>query len=116
MAGNVKIHVSNLVKRFGDLEVLKDISMDVTEGEVVVLLGPSGSGKSTFLRCLNRLETPSGGQILIDGHDVTDKRADLNEVREKVGVVFQFPLQSLQPPDCHAEPDTGSRGDKKGHP
>lgn len=89
MAGNVKIHVSNLVKRFGDLEVLKDISMDVTEGEVVVLLGPSGSGKSTFLRCLNRLETPSGGQILIDGHDMTDKRTDLNKVRENIGMVFQ---------------------------
>ena len=89
MAGNVKIHVSNLVKRFGDLEVLKDISMDVTEGEVVVLLGPSGSGKSTFLRCLNRLETPSGGQILIDGNDMTDKRTDLNKVRENIGMVFQ---------------------------
>ena len=89
MAGNVKIHVSNLVKRFGDLEVLKDISMDVTEGEVVVLLGPSGSGKSTFLRCLNRLETPSGGQILIDGHDMTDKHTDLNKVRENIGMVFQ---------------------------
>lgn len=89
MAGNVKIHVSNLVKRFGDLEVLKDISMDVTEGEVVVLLGPSGSGKSTFLRCLNRLETPSGGQILIDGYDMTDKHTDLNKVRENIGMVFQ---------------------------
>nr|WP_294450621.1 amino acid ABC transporter ATP-binding protein [uncultured Gemmiger sp.] len=89
VAGNVKIHVSNLVKRFGDLEVLKDISMDVTEGEVVVLLGPSGSGKSTFLRCLNRLETPSGGQILIDGHDMTDKHTDLNKVRENIGMVFQ---------------------------
>lgn len=89
MAGNVKIHVSNLVKHFGNLEVLKDISMDVSEGEVVVLLGPSGSGKSTFLRCLNRLETPSGGQILIDGHDMTDKHTDLNKVRENIGMVFQ---------------------------
>lgn len=89
MADNIKIHVSHLVKRFGDLEVLKDISMDVSEGEVVVLLGPSGSGKSTLLRCLNRLETPSGGQILIDGHDMTDKHTDLNKVRENIGMVFQ---------------------------
>lgn len=89
MADNIKIHVSNLVKRFGNLEVLKDISMDVREGEVVVLLGPSGSGKSTFLRCLNRLENPSGGQIIIDGHDMTDKHTDLNKVRENIGMVFQ---------------------------
>ncbi len=89
MADNIKIHVSNLVKRFGNLEVLKDISMDVREGEVVVLLGPSGSGKSTFLRCLNRLENPSGGQIVIDGHDMTDKHTDLNKVRENIGMVFQ---------------------------
>ena len=89
MADNIKIHVSNLVKRFGNLEVLKDISMDVREGEVVVLLGPSGSGKSTFLRCLNRLENPSGGQIIIDGHDMTVKHTDLNKVRENIGMVFQ---------------------------
>ena len=89
MADNIKIHVSNLVKRFGNLEVIKDISMDVREGEVVVLLGPSGSGKSTFLRCLNRLENPSGGQIIIDGHDMTDKHTDLNKVRENIGMVFQ---------------------------
>ncbi|HIX17624.1 MAG TPA: amino acid ABC transporter ATP-binding protein [Candidatus Gemmiger faecavium] len=63
--------------------------MDVREGEVVVLLGPSGSGKSTFLRCLNRLENPSGGQIVIDGHDMTDKHTDLNKVRENIGMVFQ---------------------------
>ena len=88
MADN-KIHVTNLKKNFGKLEVLKDISMDVSEGEVVVLLGPSGSGKSTFLRCLNQLETATAGQILVDGHDVTDKHTDINKVRQNIGMVFQ---------------------------
>ena len=85
----LKIHVTNLKKNFGKLEVLKDISMDVHEGEVVVLLGPSGSGKSTLLRCLNQLETATAGQIMIDGHDVTDKHTDINKVRENIGMVFQ---------------------------
>lgn len=84
-----KIHVTNLKKNFGKLEVLKDISMDVHEGEVVVLLGPSGSGKSTLLRCLNQLETATAGQIIIDGHDVTDKHTDINKVRKNIGMVFQ---------------------------
>ena len=84
-----KIHVTNLKKNFGKLEVLKDISVDVQEGEVVVLLGPSGSGKSTLLRCLNQLETATSGKIIIDGHDVTDKHTDINKVRENVGMVFQ---------------------------
>ena len=84
-----KIHVTNLKKNFGKLEVLKDISVDVQEGEVVVLLGPSGSGKSTLLRCLNRLETATSGKIIIDGHDVTDKHTDINKVRENIGMVFQ---------------------------
>lgn len=85
----LKIHVTNLKKNFGKLEVLKDISMDVHEGEVVVLLGPSGSGKSTLLRCLNQLETATAGQIIIDGNDVTDKHTDINKVRENIGMVFQ---------------------------
>ena len=85
----LKIHVINLKKSFGETEVLKDISMDVHEGEVVVLLGPSGSGKSTLLRCLNQLETATAGQIMIDGHDVTDKHTDINKVRENIGMVFQ---------------------------
>ena len=85
----LKIHVTNLKKNFGKLEVLKDISMDVHEGEVVVGLGPSGSGKYTLLRCLNQLETATAGQIIIDGHDVTDKHTDINKVRENIGMVFQ---------------------------
>lgn len=84
-----KIHVTNLKKNFGKLEVLKDISMDVYEGEVVVLLGPSGSGKSTLLRCLNQLETATDGKIIVDGYDVTDKHTDINKVRENIGMVFQ---------------------------
>ena len=85
----VKVHVKNLKKSFGKLEVLKDISIDIAEGEVVVLLGPSGSGKSTFLRCLNQLETATAGTIIVDGADVTDKHTDINKVRENIGMVFQ---------------------------
>ena len=87
---NVKIHVSHLKKNFGPLEVLKDVSIDIHEGEVVVILGPSGSGKSTFLRCLNRLEEITGGTVIVDGYDITDKRTDINKVRENVGMVFQL--------------------------
>ena len=93
------MHVEHLKKSFGKLEVLKDISMDITEGEVVVLLGPSGSGKSTFLRCLNQLETATSGSIIVDGFDVTDKHTDINKVRENIGMVFQhfnlFPHMSV---------------------
>jgi polar amino acid transport system ATP-binding protein len=85
----IKIHVSHLQKSFKKLEVLKDISVDICEGEVVVVIGPSGSGKSTFLRCLNRLEESTGGEILVDGMDVTDRKTDINKVRERVGMVFQ---------------------------
>ena len=83
------VHVENLKKNFGKLEVLKDISVDIAEGEVVVLLGPSGSGKSTFLRCLNQLEIATAGKILVDDNDVTDKHIDINKVRENIGMVFQ---------------------------
>ena len=86
---NVKIHVEHLKKNFGNLEVLRDVSTDIYAGEVVVILGPSGSGKSTFLRCLNRLEEITGGTVVVDGHDLTDKKTDLNKVRENVGMVFQ---------------------------
>lgn len=86
---NIKVHVEHLKKNFGKLEVLKNISVDIEEGEVVVLLGPSGSGKSTFLRCLNQLEHATAGTIIVDGHDVTDKHTDINKVRENIGMVFQ---------------------------
>ncbi len=85
----VMVHVQNLKKNFGKLEVLKDLSIDIMEGEVVVLIGPSGSGKSTFLRCLNQLETVTSGTVLVDGQDVTDKHTDINKVRENIGMVFQ---------------------------
>lgn len=91
MAGYNKgiIQVTNLKKSFGSLEVLKDISVEIEIGEVVVLLGPSGSGKSTFLRCLNQLEVATGGTIIVDGNEVTDKKTDINKVREEIGMVFQ---------------------------
>ncbi len=85
----VKIHVSHLKKDFGKLNVLKDISTDVYEGEVVVVIGPSGSGKSTFLRCLNRLEEITSGEVIVDGVNIADKNVDINAVRERVGMVFQ---------------------------
>lgn len=87
--GSTKISVRNLKKNFGSLEVLKDINLEVVEGEVVVLIGPSGSGKSTLLRCLNQLEKVTSGQIIVDGQDVTDKHTDINKVRENIGMVFQ---------------------------
>lgn len=86
---NVKIHVSHLKKNFGKLEVLKDISTDVLEGEVVCIIGPSGSGKSTFLRCMNRLEDITAGDVVIDGYNISDKKININKVRENVGMVFQ---------------------------
>ena len=86
---NAKIHVSHLRKSFDKLEVLKDISVNITPGEVVVVIGPSGSGKSTFLRCLNRLEEITGGTVIVDGFDITDKSTDINKVRENIGMVFQ---------------------------
>jgi glutamine transport system ATP-binding protein len=83
------IQVKNLKKSFGKNEVLKDISVTVKNREVVVVIGPSGSGKSTFLRCLNMLETITGGHVYIEGIDLTDKKTDINKVRTEVGMVFQ---------------------------
>ena len=84
-----KVRVNNLHKSFGRLEVLRGIDLEVREGEVVCLIGPSGSGKSTFLRCLNFLETPTSGEVEVDGHILTDGKADLNKIRENIGMVFQ---------------------------
>ena len=86
---NVKIHVSHLKKSFGKTEVLKDITTDIYEGEVVVVLGPSGCGKSTFLRCINRLEDITGGEMVVDGNHMDDKKIDINKARENIGMVFQ---------------------------
>ncbi|MGC6175718.1 amino acid ABC transporter ATP-binding protein [Lacrimispora sp. 38-1] len=83
------IQVQNLGKKFGEMEVLKDISVDIYKGDVVCVIGPSGSGKSTFLRCLNRLEEPSGGHILFEGADIVDKKTDIDKHRQKMGMVFQ---------------------------
>ena len=83
------IQVQNLGKKFGDLEVLKDINVDIYKGDVVCVIGPSGSGKSTFLRCLNRLEEPTGGHILFEGVDIVDKKTDIDRHRQKMGMVFQ---------------------------
>lgn len=83
------IEVKNLQIKFGDLEVLKDVSLNVKQGEKIVIIGPSGSGKSTFLRCLNRLENPTGGQILFEGKEMTDSKVDLDTARQKMGMVFQ---------------------------
>ena len=84
-----KVRVDNLHKSFGKLEVLRGINLEVREGEVVCLIGPSGSGKSTFLRCLNFLETPTSGEVEVDGYILTDGKADLNKIRENIGMVFQ---------------------------
>ena len=83
------IEVKNLKISFGKLHVLKDVSIKINKGEKIVIIGPSGSGKSTFLRCLNRLETPDGGQILFEGNDLTDPKTNLDLCRQKMGMVFQ---------------------------
>ena len=84
-----KVVVKNLHKSFGDLDVLKGIDLEIDEGEVVCLIGPSGSGKSTFLRCLNRLEDSTDGTIEVDGYEISDKKLNINKVRENIGMVFQ---------------------------
>ena len=83
------IEVKNLKISFGDLQVLKDVSINIKKGEKIVIIGPSGSGKSTFLRCLNRLETPNGGSILFEGQDLTNPKTNLDICRRKMGMVFQ---------------------------
>ncbi|MBX9972947.1 amino acid ABC transporter ATP-binding protein [Cytobacillus firmus] len=83
------IKVENLHKHFGKLEVLKGISTSIQDGEVVAIIGPSGSGKSTLLRCINLLEVPTDGRIMINGQDITDKGTNIMKVRQDVGMVFQ---------------------------
>ncbi|EOK06744.1 amino acid ABC transporter ATP-binding protein [Enterococcus faecalis] len=85
-----KILVEHLVKKYGDNTVLNDINVSINEGDVVCVIGPSGSGKSTFLRCLNQLEEASSGDIIIDGANLTDKNTDINQVRQHIGMVFQY--------------------------
>ena len=93
------ITVKNLKKNFGDLTVLKGIDVTIENGECVVVIGPSGSGKSTFLRCLNRLEEPDGGEIDIEGTDLLSPHTDINEMRQRIGMVFQhfnlFPHKTI---------------------
>lgn len=95
----VMISVKNLKKSFGDTVVLRDIDAEIHEGEVVVVVGSSGSGKSTFLRCLNLLEEPTAGRIIVDGQELTSGKIDLNQLRQTVGMVFQsfnlFPHMSV---------------------
>ena len=96
----VKVKTTGLKKSFGDNEVLKGIDIEIKEGEVVCVIGPSGSGKSTFLRCLNKLEDITDGQVIIDDFDITDKKTDINKVRENIGMVFQhfnlFPHKTVR--------------------
>lgn len=93
------IKISNLQKRFDDLEVLRDVNIDVAEGEVVCIIGPSGSGKSTLLRCINQLETPTAGEIEYNGKSITNGEMKLRDFREEVGMVFQrfnlFPMKTV---------------------
>lgn len=83
------IQIKNLKKSFGELEVLKDINVEIKEKEVLCVIGPSGSGKSTFLRCINRLEDITDGHVIVNGQDITNKKTDINKVRSEVGMVFQ---------------------------
>ena len=86
---DVILETRNLKKSFGKLEVLKGISTEIRRGEVVSIIGPSGGGKSTFLRCLNLLETPDGGQVLFKSQDITDKKLNISQYRQSIGMVFQ---------------------------
>ncbi len=115
------IYVKDLRKDFGDLKVLKGISQHIVKGEKLVVIGPSGSGKSTFLRCLNRLEEPTGGSIVFDGVDILKKGTDINHIRRKMGMVFQqfnlFPhktvMQNITLAPVHHRMMTQAQADKR---
>ena len=83
------LEIKNLCKEYNDVTPLKNVNLTVEQGEVISIIGPSGTGKSTLLRCINRLETPSSGSVIVDGEDVCRKETDLTAVRKKVGMVFQ---------------------------
>ena len=83
------LQVRGLKKHFGHLEVLRGIDIDIHKGEVVAVIGPSGSGKSTFIRCLNRLEEPTAGEVIFEGQQINTKKADIDKIRQKIGMVFQ---------------------------
>jgi polar amino acid transport system ATP-binding protein len=93
------IQIKNIKKKYGKLEVLKNINLDIKKGEIVAILGPSGSGKSTLLRCINLLEQPNDGEIIFKGNNILDKQCDINKIRQSIGMVFQnfnlFPNMSV---------------------
>ncbi|MFZ3588455.1 amino acid ABC transporter ATP-binding protein [Bacillus sp. DJP31] len=117
------IKVQGLNKSFGKLEVLKDISTEIKQGDVVAIVGPSGSGKSTFLRCMNLLEVPTSGHVWIGNDEVTNSKTDINQVRQNVGMVFQhfhlFPhmtvLENLTYAPMNVKGLTKSEADKVAH-
>ena len=100
VSSEVLIKVDHLKKHFGELDVLNDISTEIRKGEVIAIIGPSGCGKSTFLRSLNLLETPTGGTITFEGVDITDKKVNVDKMRQKIGMVFQqfnlFPHMTIK--------------------
>ena len=100
VSSEVLIKVDHLKKNFGELDVLNDISTEIRKGEVIAIIGPSGCGKSTFLRSLNLLETPTGGTITFEGVDITDKKVNVDKMRQKIGMVFQqfnlFPHMTIK--------------------
>jgi len=117
-SNEVVVSIKNLQKAFGDNVVLRDIDLDVHKGEVVVVLGPSGSGKSTMLRCINRLEHPTSGSIIVEGVDVCAKGVDLNKVRTHLGMVFQqfnlFPHLSVKKNVMLAQQGRGREDRRRG--
>ncbi|MBQ5153396.1 amino acid ABC transporter ATP-binding protein [Macrococcoides caseolyticum] len=111
------INVNKLYKSFGEVEVLKGIDLEVNTGEVVAIIGPSGSGKSTLLRCLNLLETPTSGEIIFEGNQLTAKGTNINKLRQKMGMVFQsfnlFPHKTVIE-NLMLAPSLLNKGDKSG--